>query len=142
MGYKIIHWKYNPHLPPSHGGHLLVAAVKDTIVVYNTITFATMFTLKGHQGQVGHALLWIKIYVGEKVEQIFLKEPIFPAGSTGLPSKYKLTKWNFTAVCSKPSMLMLPIIYKNYLHVNNHVLNTVFECGFMAPIIEIVAPLV
>ena len=39
----------------SHGGHLLVAAVKDTIVVYNTITFATMFTLKGHQGQVSLA---------------------------------------------------------------------------------------
>ena len=36
----------------SHGGHLLVAAIKDTINVYNTITFATIHTLKGHQGQV------------------------------------------------------------------------------------------
>ena len=36
----------------SHGGHLLVASTKDTIHVYNTITFKTVHVLKGHQGEV------------------------------------------------------------------------------------------
>ena len=36
----------------SHGGHLLVASVKDTIHIYNTITFQTIHILKGHQGEV------------------------------------------------------------------------------------------
>ena len=36
----------------SHGGHLLVASLKDTIQIYNTITFNTVHVLKGHQGQI------------------------------------------------------------------------------------------
>ena len=36
----------------SHGGHLLVASVQDTIHIYNTITFKTIHILKGHQGEV------------------------------------------------------------------------------------------
>lgn len=41
----------------SHGGHLLVAAVRDTILVFNTISFRTVHTLAGHQGEVT-ALCW------------------------------------------------------------------------------------
>lgn len=36
----------------SHGGHLLVASLKDTIHVYHTVTFHTIHVLKGHQGEV------------------------------------------------------------------------------------------
>ena len=47
----------------SHGGHLLVASSKDTIHVYNTITFKTVHTLKGHQGEVTSIIIIIIIII-------------------------------------------------------------------------------
>jgi len=36
----------------SNSGHIIAIAIKDTIHLYNTITFDTIHVLKGHQGEV------------------------------------------------------------------------------------------